>query len=84
MLVASWKGEISHNDLMWPFNFEGDMLHLNLLTKTQIFRGGSVFIHITYYGKVANYPKFVAHDQMVIEQKNSEVGQRPCSYIKLT
>jgi hypothetical protein len=25
------KGEFSQNDLMWPSNFEGDGLHLNLL-----------------------------------------------------
>ena len=43
-----------------PSNFEGDILHLNLLKKTQFFGSSSFVIHITYYGKVANFLKFMA------------------------
>jgi len=46
--------------LSFLFFSEGDGLLLNLLKKTQIFGSSSFFIHITYYGKVANFLIFVA------------------------
>ena len=33
ILIAAWKnGKYMRNDLMWPSNFEGDILHLKFLT----------------------------------------------------
>ena len=49
------KGKPPKDDLMWPSNFEGDKLHLNLLKKTQLFGSSSFVIHMTYSGKVANF-----------------------------
>ena len=43
-----------------PSIFEGDGLHVNLLKNTQNYGSSSAVIHITYYGKVANFPKCVA------------------------
>ena len=43
-----------------PSNVEGDGLHLIVLKKTQFFGSSPFVIHITYYGKVANFLTFVA------------------------
>ena len=43
-----------------PSNFESEGFHVKLLLKSRIFGSSSFFIHITYYGKVANFQNFVA------------------------
>ena len=53
------KGKSPKMTSCGPSNFEDDKLDLNLLKKTHVFVISSFVIHITYYGKVVNFLKFV-------------------------